>query len=169
MGRQVSDYGAAMTQTPDTIDYRQATNNDQTDIWDVTQEVAPEIPVSLDTPRNQEMMQTLIIHWAGSGHSWIASKPDGTAVGFVLAKPEFDNKGTVSLLYIGVRAESRERGIFKTLMEKLKAKGVPLIASVLHTNKSAMVDRLVKMGFAKVGSDATETKLQWSPPAEVKG
>jgi ribosomal protein S18 acetylase RimI-like enzyme len=157
--------GAAMAQTSNAVDYRVATHNDETDILAVLEEVALEIPVSLDTPENQEKIKTLIIQWCASGHSWVASKAGGTVVGFVLARPEFDEQRTISLLYIGVSTDSRGHGIFKTLMEKLKASGVPLTASVLHTNKSAMADILVKkFGFTKMASDATETKLRWARP-----
>jgi hypothetical protein len=50
-------------------------------------------------------------------------------------------------------------------MEKMKANGVPLTAGVPHDNRSAMADRLVKIGFTKVGSDAKEAKLRWAPVA----
>jgi hypothetical protein len=51
-------------------------------------------------------------------------------------------------------------------MEKMQANGVPLTASVLHDNRSAMADRLVKIGFTKVeSSDAKEAKLRWAPVA----
>jgi hypothetical protein len=52
---------------------------------------------------------------------------------------------------------------------RLKANGVQLTASVLHTNSSAMVDRLTKKGFTKTGADKQETKLQWSPAAGQSG
>jgi hypothetical protein len=67
----------------------------------------------------------------------------------------------ISLRYVGVSADSRRRGIFAALVEKMKADGVPLTASVLHGNRSAMADRLVKSGFSKAGSDAKEAKLRW--------
>jgi hypothetical protein len=50
-------------------------------------------------------------------------------------------------------------------MNKLKADGVPLTASVLHTNKSDMANVLVHFGFKNVGSDLKETKLRWDPVA----
>jgi hypothetical protein len=60
------------------------------------------------------------------------------------------------------------RGIFSTLMEKLKTKRVPLRASLLHGNLSSMVDILVNSGFTKIEPmlHAKETKLVWSPQAK---
>ena len=48
-------------------------------------------------------------------------------------------------------------------MKKLITKRAPLTASVLHGNQSGMADRLVKLGFTKVDSDAEETRLKWKP------
>ena len=82
----------------------------------------------------------------------------------MLTRPDaHEGKAAISVQYVGVSAESRRRGIFSTLMEKLKANGVPLLASVLHDNRSAMTDKLEKIGFTKTGSDAKQTTLLWSP------
>jgi hypothetical protein len=51
-------------------------------------------------------------------------------------------------------------------MEKLKAKGVPLTASVLNTNHSNMANRLLKIGFTKMESDAKEARFRWAPLAQ---
>jgi N-acetylglutamate synthase-like GNAT family acetyltransferase len=148
------------------IEYRVANSDDSAGILTVLQEVASEIPVSLDGPERQNIIQNIIAECCDSNESWIAVNADGTVVGFVLAKPDrlerFEHENqALSLRYIGVNRTSRQRGIFAALMKKLTAKGVPLTASVLHTNHSAMVDRLVKIGFTKVESDTTEIKLRW--------
>jgi hypothetical protein len=83
---------------------------------------------------------------------------DDTVVGFVLAKPDrlerFHHENqALSLPYIGVSKIWRQRGIFAGLMEKLTSKGAPLNAIVLHANQFAMADRLMKIGYTKVGSD----------------
>ena len=95
----------------------------------------------------------------------VAVAGNGTVVGFVLAKPDrlerfFKKNQALSLRYIGVNKVWRRHGIFSGLMEKSMAKGVPLTASVLHTNQSAMAERLVKVGYEKVESDANETRLR---------
>jgi hypothetical protein len=43
-----------MTQTSNTVDYRVATGNDETDILVVLEEVAPEIPLSVDASDSQD-------------------------------------------------------------------------------------------------------------------
>ncbi len=155
--------GAAMAQTSDTVDYRVATFDDETDVLAVLEEVAPEIPVLLDTQDKKDGIITVIVQCRRSGKSWVAVSDDGKVVGFALAQQYF-HEGPIALPYIGVSTHARRRGIFATFMEKLKANGVPLTASVLHSNRSAMADRLAKIGFTIVGSDEKETKLQWDPP-----
>jgi ribosomal protein S18 acetylase RimI-like enzyme len=92
-------------------------------------------------------------------------------VGFVLARPDVhDSQAAIYMDYIGVRTDSRRRKIFSTLMEKMKANDVPLIANVLHDNHSSMVDNLENVGFTKIGTefDAKQTKLVWSPAGKQK-
>jgi hypothetical protein len=152
--------GTAMTQ----ISYRVAGHDEETDILAILQEVAPEIPVRLDGPERQNKIQAVIIECHRSGKSWVAVDASGRVVGFVLARPDaHEGKAAISLLYAGVSANSRRHGIFATFIEKLKANNVTLKASVLHNNQSKMAGRLVKNGFAKVESDAKETRFRWTP------
>jgi hypothetical protein len=158
-----------MTDIPE---YREASDQDAIGILTVLREIASEIPLSLDTPERQEVMQVIISECCASGESLVAVDGNGAVIGFVLAKPDrlerfFHKNQTLSLRYIGVSKVWRRRGIFTGLMERSMAKGVPLTASVLHTNQSAMADRLVKVGYEKVESDAKETRLRWrSMPAD---
>jgi N-acetylglutamate synthase-like GNAT family acetyltransferase len=156
-----------MTHTSNTVDYRVASRDDETDILAVLERVAPEIPVLLDTPQRQDAIRGIIVECRKSGKSWVAVNADGRVVGFVLARADFHEKQAISLRYIGVSGDSRRQGIFAALMEKLKSNGVPLSASVLHNNRSAMADRLVKIGFTKVETDTKETKLRWAPVVEA--
>jgi hypothetical protein len=117
--------------------------------------------VLLDTPERQDAIRGIIVECRKSGKSWVAVDENGSVVGFVLARGDLHESGAISLRYVGVSADSRRRGIFGTLVEKMKADGVPLTASVLHGNRSAMADRLVKSGFTKAGSDAKDAKLRW--------
>jgi hypothetical protein len=55
-----------MTQTSNMVDYRVATGNDETDILAVLEEVAPEIPLSVDARTGRDLS-------AGE-----AKKPPGT-------------------------------------------------------------------------------------------
>jgi hypothetical protein len=164
-----TNFRCAMTQASKAVEYRVASIGDATGIFSVLQEVAPEIPVLLDTPENQEIMRSIIAECCNSGDSWVAVDTKGTVAGFVLAKPDrlerfFHKNQALSLRYIGVARNSRRQGLFGTLMKKLTATGVPLTASVLDTNCSAMADRLEKIGFDKIEHDNKETKLKWSPP-----
>jgi hypothetical protein len=159
-----------MTDTPE---FRVANGDDAVGILIVLQEVAPEIPLSLDTLEHQEAMQSIIAECCASGESLVAVDADGTVVGFVLANADrlerfFHKNQALSLRYIGVSKNWRQQGIFAGLVEKSMGKGVPLTASVLNTNQSAMADRLLKLGYEKVESDAKETRLRWTPTPAVK-
>jgi predicted N-acetyltransferase YhbS len=151
-----------------TFEYRTAVGSDAANIFDVLQNVASEVPVSIDDSERQERMKFIVKECCDSGESLVAVDGDGSVVGFVLAKPDrmerfqHDNQA-LSLRYIGVGKDWRRRGVFAALMARYTAKGVPLTASVLQGNKSAMVDRLAKIGFAKLGVDSHETKLKWQP------
>lgn len=152
----------------DTLTYRAANSDDATDIFAVLEGVASEIPVLLDTEERREIMELIVQECCDSGDSLVAVEGNGTVVGFVLAKPDrlerfHKSNKALSLRYIGVSKDWRGQGVFGDLMEKSMAKGVPLNTSVLHTNQSAMADRLVKIGYEKVDSDDNETRLRWTP------
>jgi N-acetylglutamate synthase-like GNAT family acetyltransferase len=153
-----------MIQESNTIEYRIATPNDETDMYAVIEEVAPEIPVSLDTEANQEIIRDIIRECHASGKSWVAIDANGEVVGCVLARPDIHEPSAISLRYVGVKKASRCQGIFATFIEKLKANDAPLTASVLINNSSAMGYRFLKAGFIKVKSDNKETKFRWGPP-----
>jgi hypothetical protein len=74
-----------MTDTPE---YRVANSDDAIGILTILQEVAPEIPLSLDTPERRGIMQSIIEECCASGESLVAVDADGTVVDFVLAKPD---------------------------------------------------------------------------------
>jgi ribosomal protein S18 acetylase RimI-like enzyme len=146
--------------------YRPAAHEDETDILAVLEEVASEIPVRLDGDERQRKIQTEIIQCRQAGKSWVAVDTHGKVVGFVLARPHgHEGKAAIYIPYVGVSAASRRRGIFSTLIGKLKANGVQLIANVLRDNHSNMEDILVKEGFTKIDCDAKQKKFLWSPAA----
>jgi N-acetylglutamate synthase-like GNAT family acetyltransferase len=147
---------------------RLATDDDHTDILDILEEVAPEIPVSLDTTQRKDAIKAVIVDCCASGESMVAVDGAGNVIGFVLAKPDhmerFDHDNqAVSLRYIGVGKGWRRRGVFAALLANYTAKHEPLTASVLHGNKSAMAARLAKAGFTTVNADSHETKLKRQP------
>jgi hypothetical protein len=154
------------SKTDDKFEYRVANSSDETDILEILEEVAPEIPLSLDTPEKQDVIKVIITECCASGESWVATDAHGAVVGFALARPDhserfFQENDALYLPYIGVNKDKRKRGIFGNLLEKLKAKGVPLTARVKHTNQSGMAGRLVKRGFTKMKSNPNEVRLKW--------
>jgi len=129
------------------VAYRKANNGDVRGIFAILQEVAPEIPLSLDTPESQEVMQFIIAECCASGESWVAVGTDGAIVGLALVKPDrherfLHENEALSVRYIGVSGNRRRHGIFHGLMAKLMGKEVPLTATVLHANRCGMADRL---------------------------
>lgn len=148
------------------VEYRGANDSDVLGIFAILQEVAPEIPLSIDTPESQEVMKSIIAECCASGESWVAVGADGAIVGLALVKPDrlerfFHRNEALSLRYVGVSVSRRRQGIFRILMENLMAKKVPLTAEVLHGNLSGMVDRLSKIGFTKSETDTKVVKLRW--------
>jgi hypothetical protein len=152
-----------MTEQSNAINYRLAVQDDEFEILALFKELAPEIPIPLDQPGTEEGMITEIVQCRGG--TWVAVDVSRKIVGFALARPDLraTKDRAISLKYIGVSNHSHGLGICSTLVNKLKAKNVPLTASVLSGNKSSMADRFVKLGFKKGGSNDTETKFRWDP------
>jgi hypothetical protein len=151
-----------MPGTSDAINYRVAVEDDEPDILAVFKEVAPDIPIPLEDPETEDRMITEIVQCRGG--SWVAVDASGIIVGFALARPDLRaNDRATALKYIGVSKGSRGLGISSELVNNLKAKGVPLTASVLSGNQSNMADRFLKFGFTEVGSDDSEARFRWNP------
>jgi len=133
--------------------------------WLFWRKSRPRCPCVSMGDERQEKIATEIQQCHGSGKSWVAVDDKGKIVGFALARPDaHEGKAAVYVPYLGVSASSRKHGIFAALMQKLKTGGVVVKANVLHDNKSAMVDRLSKISFTRIGSDVKQTKLAWLPP-----
>lgn len=151
-----------MTQELNFVVCRAATPADEHEILSLLKQVAPEIPIPLDSPKTEPGMITEIVQCRG--RSWVAAYPDGKLVGFALARPDLRARDqAISLRYIGVHPNARRQGIFTKLIERLKATSAPLTASVLNTNKSGMAAILLKNEFKEIESDATETRFRWEP------
>ena len=153
---------------PETVEYRVATREDETDILAVLKEAAPEVPFSLDTTKKEDILKIVIRRGCDSGQSWVAVDADTDVVGVVLITPNLaeralERNDAVDIPYVAVAKNRRKRGVFGNLMEKAMAKGDPMNATVLHGNKSGMVDCLEKLGFKKVESESDDekTKLRW--------
>jgi hypothetical protein len=147
-----------------TFSYRLAGPNDDTAILAILEEVAPEVPVRLDGEERQQKIQTIIVQCRMSGKSWVAADATGRVTGFILARPDaHEGKAAISIQYAGVSNKSRRDGAFSALLEKLKANGVPLLASVLPDNKSGMEGHLKKRGFTNIGFKGNATEYLWVP------
>ena len=114
--------------------HRVAVQGDEPEILVLFKEVAPEIPVPLDGPETEARMITEIVQCRGD--AWVAEDVNGKVVGFVLSRLDLRAKDkAISLKYIGVKRNSRGLGISPNLIDKLKAKNMPLTASVCTTIK----------------------------------
>jgi hypothetical protein len=145
----------SMAEQPNAITYRIAVQDDEPEIFALLTEVAPEIPIPLDQPGTEgrkitdSRMTTEIVQCRGG--SWVAVDASGNVVGFALARRDLHaTDRATSLKYIGVSGSSRGLGISSNLVNNLKAKGVPLTATVLSGNQSNMADRFVKFGSRKL-------------------
>ena len=150
---------------PETVEYRVATGNDETDILEVLKEVAPEVPFTLDTTEKEDRLKIVIRQGCTSGQSWVAVDADSNVIGVAVITPNLPERalqrnGAVDLAYTGVSKNSRKRGVFGNLMDKAMANGAPMNTTVLRGNTSGMVDRLEKLGFKKVESESDDAKTK---------
>jgi N-acetylglutamate synthase-like GNAT family acetyltransferase len=121
-----------MSQQTNTIEYRKAARNEETNMYAVIEEVSAEVPVLLDIEKRKAAMRDIIVECHESGKSWVAIDSTGEVVGCALARPNLHERGAIYLLYIGVRKNSRGKGICTALIDKLKANRAPLTAAVLQ-------------------------------------
>ncbi len=141
--------------------YRLAKKADASAIFDVLKEIAPEIPVRLDTPKQKELVSERIQLACVYRTVWIAElHPDNHIVGFLMAEPLGRR---LNLSYGGVRADHRGKHIFPKLVKKMMVKGIPLRASIAQSNEFRMPDRLRELGFALEHRLDTEAIFLWEP------
>ena len=75
----------------------------------------------------------------------------------------------LDLSYGGVRAVHRGQHIFRNLVKTVMAKGVPLTATVMHSNGSNMLSRLLKLGFMEGYSLTDRDFRRWQPrPTDIQ-
>jgi hypothetical protein len=138
---------------------RSTTQDDATSIFVVLAEVAPEIPLPLDTNERREAVSNIVKECSNSGESWVATDDNGCVAGFLLVEPDKmerfhrDNQA-LHLRYAGVTKTQRERGVFRALIQQVMCRKVPLTATVKAANQSGMAARLMQIGFQKWGADS---------------
>ena len=154
------------------IAYRQAELGEATDILAVLLEVAPEIPVSVDTLEQEEALYALIRNCARSGESWVAVDEAGRIVGFLLveiaqARRHYAEHEVLELRYGGVAGTHRNRGIFTNLVTRVFDRMLPVTASVSPANRSGAADLLQKLAFRRDSSPGGEQHLRWDPGGAI--
>jgi hypothetical protein len=153
--------------------YRIATPDDASAIFAVLKEIAPEIPVRLDSCTRQKLLLKRLKTACGSSNVWIAVTCDNQVAGFLMVDEQTifrDNQIVVAYLdlsYGGVKKDHRGQNIFPALVAKMKEREVPLRATVKHANKSNMGDRLLKLRFTKI-ADLRERDLRYPDQDEFR-
>src|SRR5690348_16726064 len=141
-----------MPKPPGEITCREARLDDAADIHALLLRLAPEIPILADTLAREEALYALTRNCARSGESWVAVDAAGRIVGLILAAPNergrhYAEGEVLDLHYAGVAPEHRNRGILGDLVGKVLARMVPVTTSVSPQNRSAMTQRLERLGF----------------------
>jgi ribosomal protein S18 acetylase RimI-like enzyme len=154
------------------LHYRVAAPGDSEGIFDVLAEVAPEIPLLIDTRERRKAVSEIINECISTGESWVTTAGDEVVVGFCLAKPDemerfHHGNHALHLTYSGVSNSYRQQGIFRALIQQIKDRGTPLTAIVKAGNQCQMAARLQRMGFEMPAEHPqTEVHLKWQPNVE---
>jgi hypothetical protein len=132
-------------------------------------DIAPEIPVLLDTAERRQEVRAIVEACCTHGPSWVSLDERGNIVGFLLGtkitvevwQMEFSG---LALVYGGVTIAQRGCGRFTDLLAQAKRLGLPLRAVVKRTNKGNMVERLTRERFASASSlRPDEHTFVWTP------
>jgi GNAT superfamily N-acetyltransferase len=150
------------------IAYRQATVEDAPEIHSLLLRLAPEIPLLVDTLEREEALYALIRNCGRIGESWVALDEGARIIGFVLIDPEvlerhYAEHEIFDLRYAGFAPEHRGQGIFRTLIQKVQSRLVPIVTIVPPHNRFAVGDRLEKLGFRQTGASGGERVYRWEP------
>lgn len=150
------------------LEYRFAVSSDAEEIFVVLEEVAPEIPLQLDTLKAREIVFNRLVQCCSGEESYVAVDRAGRVVGFLLAEPDnmerfhHDNQA-LHLPYGGVFKSMRKQGVFHKLVEKAMSRQVPLTATVKRANRCGMGARLMKIGFTKISCNNQEDQFRLQP------
>jgi hypothetical protein len=149
---------------------RVARSDDAPGILAVLAEVAPEIPLLLDTTERRQAVSNMVTEFTSMGESWVAVGANDRITGFLLVESDEverrqRNNQALHLHYAGVTKIQRNRGIFRALVQQAMNRNVPLSATVKAANQSEMTARLTRIGFQKWRSDShhSEDNFRWQP------
>ena len=110
------------------IHCRVAAPNDAAGIFRVLTEVAPEIPLLIDTKERQKAVSSIVDKCIAAGELCVATDGGGMITGFILVGPDemerfhHDNQA-LHLRYAGVAKACRRHGIFRALIQQVMNSG----------------------------------------------
>jgi GNAT superfamily N-acetyltransferase len=150
------------------IAYRRAELAEAAEIFDAVKELAPEIPLLLDTLEREEALYAATRSCARSGESWLAVDAAGRIVGFALVEPSqlrrhYAEHEVLELRYAGVVPAHRNQGIFGNLLGRVLERMLPVAITVSPANQSPIARRLAASGFRKTASPAGVQQFRWEP------
>ena len=150
------------------IHCRKAAPSDTLGIFGLLEEVAPEIPLLIDTGERREAVSRIINNCIETGESWVATDSRGVVAAFILVEPDemerfhHDNQA-LHLRYAGVSESCRRQGIFRALVQRVMEQSVPLTATVKASNQCQMAARLTLIGFQTRRTTSDEQRVIWKP------
>jgi ribosomal protein S18 acetylase RimI-like enzyme len=151
------------------IHCRLAAPGDAAGIVRVLTEVAPEIPLVIDTKEQQEAVSKIVDKCIAEGGSCVATDGGGVVAGFILVEPDeierfqHDNQA-LHLRYAGVSKTCRRQGIFRALIQQVMKRSVPLTATVKAANRCQMGALLRRVGFQRWSGDPQiQEHFRWQP------
>jgi GNAT superfamily N-acetyltransferase len=155
------------------IAYRPAELGEAADILAVLLEMAPEIPIQVDTLEQEEALYALIRNCARPGESWVAADETGRIVGFLLvelsqARRHYAEHEVLELRYGGVAETHRNQGIFTNLVTRVLDRMLPVTASISPANRSDAARLLEHLGFHRSSSPGGEQHFRWEPGATAR-
>jgi ribosomal protein S18 acetylase RimI-like enzyme len=151
------------------VQCRVAAPGDAAGIYGVLAEAAPEIPLLIDTRERQDAIANIIDNCIATGESQVATVSGGGIVGFILVEPDamerfqHDNHA-LHLSYAGVTKAYRQQGIFRSLVNQVMRRSVPLTATVKAANQCQIATLLRRSGFQRWSGDLQiEDHFRWQP------
>jgi hypothetical protein len=123
-------------------------------VFAILNEIAPEIPLRLDTIERQHKIKKLVEDCCQYEPCWVCLDEGGKVIGFLLTKrcsieiPRLEFNG-LELLYGGMKREHRRHGNFVRLLAQAKAQKSGLLAVVKHDNISNVAKLLEREDFER--------------------
>jgi len=150
-----------------TFSVRNLTMADAASALVVLLDVAPLIPIRNLSPEAVAALRAAIEGPFCNPYSVIATAQNGDVAGFQFAKlaEDFESPGEppcIKLVYTGVAAPYRCKGVFRCLVKTIMQHRLPLFAEVLPDNQSNMATILPRLGFV-AGTHLIGPVFWWRP------